>query len=83
MKGLTFFISSRTALEPGEPIGLDISRDELSFYSLIYWPVDPRAELPSPDTIARIDAYMKEGGSILFDTRDQVSGVLGGTSDPT
>jgi len=80
MKGLTFFISSRTALEPGEPIGLDISRDELSFYSLIYWPVDPRAELPSPDTIARIDAYMKEGGSILFDTRDQVSGVLGGTS---
>lgn len=80
MQGLTFFISSRTALEPGEPIGLDISQDELSFYSLIYWPVDPRAELPTPETIARIDAYMKEGGSILFDTRDQVSGVLGGTS---
>ena len=80
MQGLTFFISSRTALEPGEPIGLDISQDELSFYSLIYWPVDPRAELPSAETIARIDAYMKEGGSILFDTRDQVSGVLGGTS---
>ena len=80
MNGLTFFISSRTALEPGEPIGLDISQDELSFYSLIYWPIDPRAELPSPETIARIDAYMKEGGSILFDTKDQVSGVLGGTS---
>lgn len=80
MKGLTFFISSRTALEPGDPIGLDISQDELSFYSLIYWPIDPRAELPSPQTIARIDAYMKEGGSILFDTRDQISGVLGGTS---
>lgn len=80
MKGLTFFISSRTALEPGDPIGLDISQDELSFYSLLYWPVDPRSELPSPETIARIDAFMKEGGSILFDTRDQVSGVLGGTS---
>jgi len=80
MRGLTFFISSRTALEPGDPIGLDISQDELSFYSLIYWPVDPRAEVPDPETIARIDAYMKEGGSILFDTRDQISGVLGGTS---
>ena len=80
MRGLTFFISSRTALEPGEPIGLDISQDELSFYSLIYWPIDPRAELPDAKTIARIDAYMKEGGSILFDTRDQISGVLGGTS---
>ena len=80
MRGLTLFISSRTALEPGEPIGLDISADELSFYSLIYWPVDSRAALPDAQTMGRIDAFMKEGGSILFDTRDQISGVLGGTS---
>jgi len=80
MRGLTLFISSRTALEPAEPIGLDISEDELSFYSLIYWPIDPSAPIPTPETMARIDAYMKEGGSILFDTRDQIGGVLGGTS---
>jgi len=80
MKGLTLYISSRTALEPAEPIGLDISSDELSFYSLIYWPIDPTAPIPDAETIARIDAYMKEGGSILFDTRDQIGGVLGGTS---
>jgi hypothetical protein len=47
---------------------------------MIYWPIDPRAELPSAATMARVDAFMKEGGSILFDTRDQISGVLGGTS---
>ena len=80
MQGLTRFISSRTALEPGEPIGLDLSADELSFYSLIYWPVDPRAPLPDEETMARVDAFMKQGGSILFDTRDQISGILGGTS---
>jgi len=80
MKGLTLYISSRTALEPAEPIGLDISSDELSFYSLIYWPIDPTAPIPDAETMARIDAYMKEGGSILFDTRDQIGGVLGGTS---
>lgn len=80
MRGLTLYISSRTALEPAEPIGLDISEDELSFYSLIYWPIDPSASIPTPETMARIDAYMKEGGSILFDTRDQIGGVLGGTS---
>ncbi|MEM9331167.1 MAG: DUF4159 domain-containing protein [Pseudomonadota bacterium] len=80
MRGLTRFISSRTALEPGEPVGLDMAVDELSFYSLIYWPIDPRAELPDDATMARVDAFMKQGGSILFDTRDQISGVLGGTS---
>jgi len=80
MRGLTAFITSRTALEPGRPIGLDPSSDELSFYSLIYWPIDPAMELPDPATMSRIDAYMKEGGSILFDTRDQIAGVLGGTS---
>ena len=44
MRGLTRFITTRTALEPGEPVGLDVSQDELSFYALIYWPVDPRAD---------------------------------------
>lgn len=80
LRGLTLFLAQRTALEPGEPIGLDISSDELAFYSIIYWPVDPRAEIPTPETMARIDAFMKQGGSILFDTRDQVSGVYGGTA---
>ena len=80
MRGLTYFISDRTALEPGEPIGLDIARDELAFYSLIYWPVDPRASIPDAATMARVDAYMKQGGSILFDTRDQLSGLTGGTA---
>lgn len=81
MQGLTLFLRSRTALEPGEPIGLDLERDELSFYSLIYWPVDPSAPLPTPETMARIDAYMKQGGSVLFDTRDRLSGALGGTAN--
>jgi len=80
LRGLTLYLSSRTALEPGPPIGIDILNDELAFYSLLYWPVDPRAELPSVEAMARVDAFMKEGGSVLFDTRDQISGVLGGTS---
>ncbi len=80
MRGLTYFLKSRTALEPGDPAGIDLTNDELAFYSLIYWPIDPNAAVHDAQTMARIDAYMKEGGSILFDTRDQVSGILGGTS---
>ncbi len=41
LKGLTDFLSERTALEAGEPMGVDISRDELSFFPLLYWPIIP------------------------------------------
>ena len=72
LQGLTLFLGQRTALEAGEPMGLDISKDELSFFPLIYWPIAPKAAKPSPAALARIDAYMKQGGTILFDTRDAV-----------
>jgi hypothetical protein len=72
LQGLTLFLAQRTALEAGEPVGLDIARDELSFFPLIYWPVVPGAAKPSPDALARIDAYMKNGGTVLFDTRDAI-----------
>lgn len=70
LKGLTSFLSERTALEAGEPMGVDISRDELSFFPLLYWPIIPGTAQPSRETLARIDAFMKQGGTIVFDTRD-------------
>jgi hypothetical protein len=72
LAGLTLFLAQRTALEAGEPVALDIARDELNFYPLIYWPVVPSAAKPTPEALARIDAYMKQGGTVLFDTRDAI-----------
>ncbi len=72
LTGLTLFLGQRTALEAGEPMGLDIAKDELSFFPLIYWPVAPGAPKPTAAALARIDAYMKQGGTVLFDTRDAV-----------
>jgi hypothetical protein len=77
LQGLTLFLAQRTALEPGDPMGLDIARDELAFFPLIYWPVSPNAAKPSPAALARIDAYMKNGGTVLFDTRDAVTAPPG------
>jgi Domain of unknown function (DUF4159)/Aerotolerance regulator N-terminal len=70
--GLTLFLAQRTALEAGEPVGLDIAKDELAFYPLIYWPIVPGAAPPSNQALKRIDSYMKQGGTVLFDTRDAV-----------
>jgi hypothetical protein len=72
MSGLTLFLAQRTALEAGDPVGVDPSRDELAFFPLIYWPVVPGAAKPSQETLNRVDAYMKQGGTILFDTRDAI-----------
>jgi len=71
LQGLSELLTARTAVEPAEPVGLDVAQDELVFFPLIYWPV-PREPAPlADDTLARVDAYMKQGGMILFDTRDQ------------
>jgi Domain of unknown function (DUF4159)/Aerotolerance regulator N-terminal len=85
LQGLTLFLAQRTALEAGEPIGLDPARDELAFYPLIYWPLVPSAPKPSREALEHVDAYMKQGGTVLFDTRDAVEappGVGGATRGP-
>jgi hypothetical protein len=82
MFGLTLFLAQRTALEAGDPVGVDPAHDELAFFPLIYWPVVPGAPKPPQQAIDRIDAYMKQGGTVLFDTRDAIEVLPGdnGTS---
>jgi hypothetical protein len=75
--GLTLFLAQRTALEAGDPVGVDPAHDELAFFPLIYWPVVPGAPKPPQEAIDRIDAYMKQGGTVLFDTRDAIEALLG------
>jgi Domain of unknown function (DUF4159)/Aerotolerance regulator N-terminal len=77
LQGLTAFLAQRTALEAAEPTGLDPARDELAFYPLIYWPIVPSAPKPSAEALQRIDAYMKQGGTVLFDTRDAIEAPPG------
>ncbi len=77
MSGLTLFLAQRTALEAGDPVGVDPAHDELAFFPLIYWPIMPGAPKPPQDAINRIDAYMKQGGTVVFDTRDAIEAPPG------
>jgi hypothetical protein len=78
LTGLTQVLSQRTALSPGEPIGVDLSRDEVAFYPLIYWPIVASRPIPSEAAIRRLDAFMKGGGTVIFDTRDAFGNRLDG-----
>jgi len=78
--GLNRFLIERTAVEPGDPSPVDILNDEIVFFPILYWPVLANAR-PLPDAaLAKIDAYMKQGGMILFDTKDYGQGFPSGLS---
>ena len=78
LSGLSKILTARTAVEPGDPMAIDPARDELVFFPMIYWPVLPNAEPLSDAVLAKVDAYMKQGGLIIFDTKndDSNSGSL-------
>jgi hypothetical protein len=71
LAGLSMALRARTAFEPAEPMGVNVERDELAFFPLLYWPMSEGQDNLTPQALARINAYMKNGGTILFDTRDQ------------
>jgi len=71
LQGLSDILRERTSFEPAEPMGVDVAHDELSFFPVLYWPMTSGQENLSAEALSRIDLYMKNGGTILFDTRDQ------------
>lgn len=75
MNGLTRFLTYRTSLEPGEPVGVNLETDPLALYPMLYWPISTEADPPSPAAVSRVDAFMKNGGTVLFDTRDALAGL--------
>jgi hypothetical protein len=78
--GLTSVLRQRTAVEPGAPIGVDPVRHELAFFPLLYWPVTGQAP-PDAATMAKLNRYLENGGTILFDTRNQSGGAFGEGGD--
>ncbi len=74
LTGLSRVLEARTAVTPGTPLPVNITDDEIAFYPVLYWPVLDKAD-PLPEaTLNKIDAYMKQGGMIIFDTRDYGTG---------
>ena len=76
--GQTLFF--RTTVEPAPPVGVDLERDELAFYPLLYWPITPDQPTPSAEAYVRLNQYLRSGGMILFDTRDADIAAFGASS---
>ena len=77
LRGLTRVLAMRTSIEAAEPAPVDVAVDDLALFPLLYWPVPPEHPDLAPGTVERVEAYLAQGGMILFDTRD-AAGLLPG-----
>ncbi len=80
--GLDNVLRQRTSYAAADPIGVDIAKDDLSFFPLLYWPMDPREKDLSSQALTRVADYMRNGGTIFFDTRDLTLGATRGATSP-
>ncbi len=71
LAGLSDTLMRRTSVETAAPMQVDPERHELLFYPFIYWPITEDFPTLSSTAITRINAYLKDGGTIVFDTRNQ------------
>lgn len=73
LEALKDALTRRTSAEPDGVVGLNPEKDILSFFPLIYWPVDATDKPLSDGALRNIQGYLDNGGTILFDTREQES----------
>ncbi len=68
--GLGRVLEQRSSIETGEPVAVDPAVDELAVFPLLYWPVPPEHPPLADTTIGQVEAYLRQGGMVLFDTGD-------------
>lgn len=72
--GLSYELGQRTSVEPDLPHGVDLSRDSLELYPMIYYAVPRDARPLPPAAVAKVNAYLRAGGAFVVDTRDATPG---------
>jgi len=80
LTGLSRALFDRTAIEPADPVAVDVEADDLSLYPFLYWPVTESQAAPSEAAVARLNDFLRFGGMILFDTHDADLGGGSGTT---
>jgi hypothetical protein len=70
LKGLSAVLAVRSTAALAEPMGVDPERDPVLFFPVLYWPLTPAQRPLSATAAEKLNAYMRQGGLIVFDTGD-------------
>ncbi|UEM22003.1 DUF4159 domain-containing protein [Skermanella mucosa] len=74
LEGLSEILNRRTAVETAGAMAVNLEQDELAFFPLIYWAISPSQPDLSDSARLRLNEFLRNGGTILFDTRDRQYG---------
>ncbi|HSR72931.1 MAG TPA: DUF4159 domain-containing protein, partial [Kiloniellales bacterium] len=75
LEGLSRVLLQRTSVEAGRPLGVNLARDELAFFPLLYWPITSGQRDLTDAAVSNVNDFMKNGGTILIDLREQTTGT--------
>lgn len=75
LKALADALMARTSIEAKDAAGIDLEKDDLSFYRFLYWPVTPDAAPLSERARQNLRGYINNGGVLLIDAR-AANGVM-------
>ncbi len=80
--GLSRTLFERTSIEPVDPISIDIEAHDISLIPFLYWPISDQQPPLSPLAVSKVNSYLRNGGMIMFDTRDAQlgAGSINGTA---
>ncbi len=73
--GLSRTLFERTSIEPVDPISIDIEADDISLIPFLYWPISDQQASLSPLAVSKVNRYLRNGGMIMFDTKDAQLGA--------
>tara|TARA_B100000524_G_scaffold284066_1_gene159668 strand:+ start:82 stop:876 length:795 start_codon:yes stop_codon:yes gene_type:complete len=76
------YISSKTASILGKPESINLKKDELSYFPLIYWPIGPNLKNISKISIQKLKNFIQDGGLLIIDCKlDSYSLLLNACTD--
>ncbi len=82
LEGLSRTLTRRTTVEPASPLGVDLSRHDLSFFPLLYWSISPNQRDLTGTEARKLSDFMRSGGTMIVDLRESGGGDLMGGNSP-
>ena len=73
--GLSQALTRRTAVEPGDPMGVNLRQDPLDVFPLLYWPVTSQQPGLTDKAARKVTHFLRNGGTIVFDLRQPDTGT--------
>ncbi|MEM6651849.1 MAG: DUF4159 domain-containing protein [Pseudomonadota bacterium] len=76
LEGLSLVLFRRSSVEPAAPHAVDPETDALDVYPVLFLALPENPDPLSDTAVARLNAYMRNGGALFVDTRG--GGAVGG-----